>query len=391
MGKYKDALYRVLLTHDGTEAPYEPFILHNNGGLDVTLSPDGKLFTCKYKGGKVRYIAPNEPASEALVVKSVFPRRGGQAGGTTISIYGENFDSGTPSVAVGGSPCPVLTVGAKKITCTLPGGSGTADILVTSGNETGTFSSGYRYITGVKKTQAPFSSPSSEPSVATSSQDPSIAPSVFPSGNTVEPSGVPSQSPSTSALPMESPSSRPSSSVAPSAAGMSPMPSLLPSISTSPVALINCGGGAFTDSEGNEWEADGYYQPSEPDSLSIQTMEPILGTDDDALYSSARMFRRNRPGPYLYEIPIPAAGEYNVTLHFAEIDPSRAATGLRVANVVVEGTALESGFDIFEAAGGAGFTAVTLSTTVFANETLTVAFEVVKFNPIVSAIAVYTA
>jgi len=174
------------------------------------------------------------------------------------------------------------------------------------------------------------------------------------------------------------------------------MPSMIPSFQNGPeasqlqaVALVNCGGGAFTDSEGNEWEADGHYQPAEPDSLSIQTTETILGTDDDALYSSARMFRRNRPGPYLYQIPIPAAGEYNVTLHFAEIDPNRAATGRRTANVVVEGTALESGFDIFEAAGGAGFTAVTLSTTVFANETLTVAFEVDKFNPIVSAIAVH--
>jgi len=374
VGKYKDELYRVILTPDGTEVPYEPFILHNDGGLDVTLSPDGKLFTCKYKGGKVRYIAPNEPASESLVVKSVYPRRGGQAGGTTISIYGENFDNATPSVAVGGSPCPVLTVGAKKITCTLPGGSGTADILVTSGNETGTFSSGYRYISGVKKTQAPFSSPSAEPSVVpTNSQDPTIAPPVLPSGHTVEPSGVPSQSPSISA-------------------SMSLAPSLLPSTSTSTVALINCGGGAFTDSQGNEWEADDYYQPAEPDSLSIQTMEPILNTDDDALYSSARMFRRNRPGPYLYEIPIPAAGDYNVVLHFAEIDPNRAATGLRLANVVVEGTALESGFDIFESAGGAAFTAVTLSTTVSVSTgTLTVAFEVVKFNPIVSAIAVYTA
>jgi Malectin domain/IPT/TIG domain len=113
----------------------------------------GAIYSAKYKAGTIRYLIPFEPTSLTLVVKSVFPRRGGEAGGTLLSIFGERFDSsGSPTVSVGGRECRVLSFTSSKITCTLPAGSGTVDIAVTTGVESATFLAGYRYITGLPGT-----------------------------------------------------------------------------------------------------------------------------------------------------------------------------------------------------------------------------------------------
>jgi len=155
IAKYKGELYRVVLTPDGSAVVPEtnpPVVMHSDSGLDLTQGPDGKLYFVRYKGGKVRFLGPNEDASPVMVVKSVFPRRGPQAGGSILSVYGERFiGSGQTTVSVGGTPCvPVLSVSSTMITCVLPGGSpGTvADILVTNGSEAATFAAGYRYISG---------------------------------------------------------------------------------------------------------------------------------------------------------------------------------------------------------------------------------------------------
>jgi len=163
VAKYKDELYRIVLSPDGSEVPYDPFILHPDGGLDVTQGPDGKLFVVKYKAGKIRYIAPKEDASETMVIKSIFPHRGSVAGGSTLTIFGEKFLGTAPTVAyVGGFACPVLTASDSKITCTLPGGSGTADVFVTNGSDATTFTAAYRYITGLPKaSEVPSTAPSS--------------------------------------------------------------------------------------------------------------------------------------------------------------------------------------------------------------------------------------
>jgi Malectin domain/IPT/TIG domain len=113
----------------------------------------GTIYSAKYIAGTIRYLIPLEPTSLTLVVKSVFPRRGGEAGGTSLSIFGERFDSsGSPTVSVGGRECRVLSFTSSKITCTLPAGSGTVDIAVTTGVESATFLAGYRYITGLPGT-----------------------------------------------------------------------------------------------------------------------------------------------------------------------------------------------------------------------------------------------
>jgi len=160
------------------------------------------------------------------------------------------------------------------------------------------------------------------------------------------------------------------------------------------VALINCGGGDYTDNNGMAWEADStraLYAAGGTNGIPQMTTTEIFGTDDDVLFQSGRMFKRRKPEPYKYEIPVPVAGDYNVILHFAEIDPNRAAVGRRRFDVFVEDELLVSRFDIVQAAGGAGFTAVSLATTVTVADSgpLTILLQKRKFNPFISAISVH--
>jgi len=152
--KYQDGLLRVILTPDGTSViqqsdPALPLV--GDDGLDVAQAPDGTLVDARVGSNAIYYHKPVEPPTTDMVVKGVFPTRGSQVGNSTLDIYGINF-SGTPIVSVGGSNCPVTSVSSTKIECTLPGGTGTVDIVVTLGPETSTFNNGYRYITGVPAT-----------------------------------------------------------------------------------------------------------------------------------------------------------------------------------------------------------------------------------------------
>jgi len=123
----------------------------DGSGLDVTQAPDGTLIEARYIENQIYAYRPVEEASSAVAVKSVFPRRGGLAGGSTLTIYGQNLEKNGefPSVSVGGSSCAVQSASDNKLECTLPGGSGTVDVVVNVGDESYTFFSGYRYIAGV--------------------------------------------------------------------------------------------------------------------------------------------------------------------------------------------------------------------------------------------------
>ena len=158
--KYRGDLFRAILTEDGNALkpesnPPVSMVSSLDAGLDIVQGPDSKLYSVRYKSGKVRFFAPNEAPSTRMLIESVFPRRGGQAGGSTFSVYGQNLlgDGATTTVvSVGGNPClPVLSNSATMIQCILPGGvAGTAvDILVTNGSEAAVFPAGYHYITGL--------------------------------------------------------------------------------------------------------------------------------------------------------------------------------------------------------------------------------------------------
>jgi len=162
IGRYKGALYYVKLTNEGRTAAGavndEPPVLTDKGGLDVTQGPDGTLFIVSVVKDRVFYQAPDEEESELMTVKSIFPRRGPEAGNTILTIFGQKMFNAThdPSVTVGGLDCPVS--GTKTYTdvasrtmqwvkCTLPLGVGSSDVVVSFGDEISTFSS-YRYIPG---------------------------------------------------------------------------------------------------------------------------------------------------------------------------------------------------------------------------------------------------
>jgi hypothetical protein len=85
-------------------------------------------------------------------VFSIFPTRGGRAGGTILKIYGINFGI-NPTVTIGNNHCPITTFmndNSSYIECTIPGGIGLVDVIVvdTYKNQSYTFSKGYRYIDG---------------------------------------------------------------------------------------------------------------------------------------------------------------------------------------------------------------------------------------------------
>lgn len=152
VSKYMDGLYRVLLSSDGTKVISPVIPLVGTDSLDVTQAPDGTLLAIAYSTMTIWYHKPMQAPTTNLMIYSVFPRRGGEAGGNAFSIYGENMnkDGGAPTVTVGGKDCPVQSVTERKIVCILPGGSGTVDVTVTvSPMATSTFVAGYRYVKGI--------------------------------------------------------------------------------------------------------------------------------------------------------------------------------------------------------------------------------------------------
>lgn len=151
LGRYKGGLYHIALSPDGRSVPKKlPTILARKGGIGIAQGPDGTLFSARNDAGEVLFHSPDEAPSLDLEVKSVFPRRGPESGGSILTVYGENLTKfGTPTVTVGGKDCPVE--GSKtesKITCRLPAGSGTVDVMVSAGAEATAFLDGYRYIRG---------------------------------------------------------------------------------------------------------------------------------------------------------------------------------------------------------------------------------------------------
>jgi hypothetical protein len=125
-------------------------MLVKKGGIGVAQGPDGALYVARNEVAEVVYHVPVEEASLDLEVKSVFPRRGPINGGSSLILHGENLNKfGNPTVTVGGKSCPLRgPISATMIKCVLPGGTGKADVVVTSGAQTATFVDGYRYITG---------------------------------------------------------------------------------------------------------------------------------------------------------------------------------------------------------------------------------------------------
>ena len=154
--KYQGSLYRIVLAPDGKSVipQSDPYIelTEDVDALDVTQAPDGTLISTSLDRNALYFHKPIEAPTTQLRVLSVFPQRGGQGGGNNLQIYGVNFNNPT-TVTVGGRNCAVTSFLTTKIVCTMPGGTGTVDIVVEGGNKQSyTFQRGYRYVTGLPNT-----------------------------------------------------------------------------------------------------------------------------------------------------------------------------------------------------------------------------------------------
>ncbi len=116
---------------------------------------------------------------------------------------------------------------------------------------------------------------------------------------------------------------------------------------TAPVAgtavlRLNVGGPTVTTG-GKTWLADRDVTGGQPNTMG-RTAD-ITGTTDDVLYRSERW------GTFAYSLPVPAASDYVVRLHFVEYH--HTAAGRRVFSVNLEGGTVElPDYDIFREVGG---------------------------------------
>jgi len=158
-----------------------------------------------------------------------------------------------------------------------------------------------------------------------------------------------------------------------------PTISLLPGSSTFSPIFVHSGGGAYTDTLGNNWSADMDFTGG----YSASTTHTIANTTDPTLYQTERY------GNSTYQFSVPP-GNYTVILKFAEI--YWTAAGKRIFNASINGTQVLSNFDIV-AAAGAAFTAIDKSfpVTVTANS-ITIQFTTGSADlPKISAIEITNA
>ncbi len=116
---------------------------------------------------------------------------------------------------------------------------------------------------------------------------------------------------------------------------------------SSPTAFqlrLNAGGNAYTDGNGNIWNADQAYMPGSWGYVNIDTSKTwattadIANTDDDPLYQTERW------GNFSYQFDLPN-GNYTVALKFAEL--YWHAPGKRIFDVRIEGTTVIDDWDMY--------------------------------------------
>jgi hypothetical protein len=140
---------------------------------------------------------------------------------------------------------------------------------------------------------------------------------------------------------------------------------------------VNCGGPAFTASDGTQYMADKFYTGG----TVYNTTKAISGTEDDLLYQSERW------GDISYNIDLPN-GIYEVTLLFAEIYQTQP--NQRVFNVLIEGKPVISKLDIWLVAGANAAYNKTVTIKIEDGQ-LNIAMQKVADNAKISAIKVVPA
>lgn len=108
---------------------------------------------------------------------------------------------------------------------------------------------------------------------------------------------------------------------------------------------INAGGNDYTDSNGNLWSKDYGYNTGKTSTIN----NPISNTVDDKLYQSERYDLPSNP-ELSYDISVPN-GEYEVTLHFAEVWSTAFGKNKRVFDVYLENDLKLDNLDIYKEVG----------------------------------------
>jgi hypothetical protein len=150
---------------------------------------------------------------------------------------------------------------------------------------------------------------------------------------------------------------------------------------------VNAGGDAYPASDGTEFQADANFDGGSTfttGSLGTPSDPVISNTDDDELYYTERY------GDFSYDVPL-EDGEYEVTLHFAELYQGVAndgGEGDRLFNASIEGQQVLESYDIYAEAGGAHAATQETFTAEVSDGELNVAFSTVEDNAKVSAIEV---
>lgn len=111
------------------------------------------------------------------------------------------------------------------------------------------------------------------------------------------------------------------------------------------VIRVNCGGSAYIDASGKQWQADFGFNTGYSSSHS----DPIHFTDDDILHQSTRWDPRDET-ELSYNFTVPN-GDYRVNLHFSESYTPASVIGGRVFSVALEGETVLDHLDIFAEAG----------------------------------------
>jgi uncharacterized repeat protein (TIGR01451 family) len=149
---------------------------------------------------------------------------------------------------------------------------------------------------------------------------------------------------------------------------------------------IDAGGVAdFTEVTGRAWLADAPFVADG----TVVTVNPAGTSIGGVSAESQPVHQSARQGMTVYSIPVPAAGNYDVTLYFAEIDGTVAASGVRVFDITVETAPTTVDFDIHASAPGA-YQAATLTFTAVnvADGALTITFESTSPPPQINAILI---
>ncbi|WP_336023214.1 malectin domain-containing carbohydrate-binding protein [Halobellus salinisoli] len=162
------------------------------------------------------------------------------------------------------------------------------------------------------------------------------------------------------------------------------------------VFAVNGGGDEYTASDGTVYQADTNFDGGS----TYSTTEPIDGTTDDALYQTERYGGAPDSEPLSYDVPLDD-GEYEVTLHFAEIyqgvadSDSPDSTGPddgtnendRLFNVSVEDEQVLTNYDLFAEVGPLTATEETFTAEITDGE-LNLDFAATYDNAKISAIEV---